>query len=372
MSDKGISLWRHVDGAWRIGQSSTFCLVDWQLSDNRRTLTFTPTARVVWWQGLALLVSILALTCLWMELGPPWTSMSAWNQRKHKPLNPDWQTQRDEAQRAMHEYIERNKNGRTAEFAKRTQLERQQKQELSRAKHQQLGNVIAVLRQVILWPVSVLFLWIGGWFGLVGMLSFPFDRLTIRRAAEAGDDVLVIRRRSLFRTRERRYSLASFDQLSWDVRRSSGRSSGTTWIGVLLSRLGTQHDLKFALYYQSGRSPDYNCPPIAIQNFLESMKRLTGLPIQNPQIQVTSGFFTSRITRRRRRTADFASLEELPSELRRQAHQLLSEPRSGKVRRVRKFEIEVQDADGQLRRYHSLDELPENLRRQLERRDEQS
>lgn len=283
-------------------------------------------------------------------------------------LDPALQAQSEEAQQAVQQFMEQNQRWLKPDNVKRIQLERQRQQAERLAQSARLETAMEILRQLILWPMSALFAWVGGWFGLLGLLSFPLDQLMIRRDHEADGDVLVLARRSLPGTSVQKHALISFDQLSWDVQTRSVRYGyATIWTALVLSRMATVKDLEFALLYQGGLSDNYEKPPEAVQSFLRAMQKLTGLSIQNPQIESTSNFLGRKITKSLRRTLDLKSMDELPPELSRQIQQMLSDPTKETVCREEKYYIEIKDADGKVHTFSSLDELPEDLRRQVER-----
>ncbi|MCS6976109.1 MAG: hypothetical protein NZM31_03735, partial [Gemmatales bacterium] len=173
-----IRVLREWGGFWGTGVQVPYDLVDWELIKKKSSLIYRPTPRALQWRVVAVILSVFFLAGFWLSLGPPWVSLAALREKQEraKEIPPE----RREAETKLAELANAWKNRLAPEELERIEREQQQRKEQLRQQAQRTDLLGEVARQILLWPISLLFLWLGGWYGVIGIIRFPFERLTIR------------------------------------------------------------------------------------------------------------------------------------------------------------------------------------------------
>ncbi|GIX04270.1 MAG: hypothetical protein KatS3mg114_0139 [Planctomycetaceae bacterium] len=300
------------------------CLRDWDCTEYSRRVIFRPTPPVLVRRICALFLSAFALATFWLSFGPPWITWETLKQQKRAPLEQAQLEDLRILESLTQELIERHRDWMPEEKWQQIQLQHQQRTKNLREQRQRTITVFEIIRQLILWPSFCLFGWLAGWFGLVGILSYPVDLLTIRRIRKNGEDYLIIAKRNLFGTTQREQVLTYFSHLTWCVRaHTAPRSRTTTWYGLLVPHNSFDEEMEFALVERSGVPERYDRPPKPVQKFLTAVSRLTALPIEQPQVKVRRGLFgtpmiTTIIPTGRKIIFESQTFEELPPQIRKQ------------------------------------------------------
>lgn len=167
-------------------------------------------------------------------------------------------------------------------------------------------------------------------------------------------------------------SLVGMNVLEQEVRssmKSGYRRLGWRWRVLLNSEDG---GFEFWCDHQADRS---QAVPRRVGDFVGQLQRTTGLSCEPPQtIKWRSGRQGAFRTGRRIVTSGtpenshrvFHSLDEMPPDIRAQAEAAMSQMRAQGLTSIRQEQVTIMDSNGHVQTYNSLDEMPPEVRRRFE------
>lgn len=155
-----------------------------------------------------------------------------------------------------------------------------------RKKSERLLTILSWIGYPFLFLVIGAFGWIGTWYGLLEVIRFPFDRLSIR-ACE--NQELTITRPKLWGSLALTRPLAQLTTITCDVRRvgSARRHRQSTtyhWVATLHSRHDSELPrIEFFIESQTNEPTAGQDPPYRFEKFVRKLQELSGCRLARPQ-----------------------------------------------------------------------------------------
>ena len=261
---------------------------------------------------------------------------------------------------------------------------RQQQLELDIARVNRQRSVRHIQGSVLYWAA----VWGLTALAVLPLLLVSIERVTVERNLERE---LVIRKFSLWPTK-RRVPLEAIagilvgpDEVTTQIR-TRRIHKGWRWIARIVGGTASspahgildQLDITFWLQFQKQRPNDPSCPPLRVRQFVQSLCKISGIadvsyaipgeafghpgtfgwPVQTKVFECDSPVRTQQHV--------FRSLDDVPDSLRDEVQQLMQESRRSGRDEVRTIRVTVRDIHGNERTYHSLEEMPADVRARYE------
>jgi len=321
-------------------------------------------------------MALFLLVFITWSAGFPWSADEEQKQAALALQGPERQAQIENV-RKLTEELKKNLSP-----AKVAEIDRQQAKRQSELKNQLDGyssglRFIRAVDSIIHWFAFCALSAIV----VLPLVGYPLQRVIVERTA---DDEFVIRKRGLWQSTHR-WPLATFGQIVYTPEEEMANTYTIGWRWMVKLRVLPQvslengpslvDDTEIAFYidFVKHRPANDDPPPQSVKVLVKHLRRVTGIDTVARSTLGSDkwGFFG----RRRRRTTTttvtsepevtrrvYNSLNEVPEYLCDRARQMLEKARHGDSAVHQSVRITIRDSDGNEQTYHSLDDMPPEVR----------